>query len=186
MCITAFQRAKVNCSIFYIQLRGDTVTSDAEQKTTDITFVTIDAAENDLPWQFTALSVPTILFFPAVKNLNNETTFLDRSDTRVFPANKPLTVTNLLNFILVNLPHSSRTHLVLNLCDDRCRENSRTVIKKQLESTAIDNELDENYHRTLYRLNYLSSILLSRQKSEKSRLIKDKHWTTRHSEKDEL
>merc|ERR1712203_493975 len=112
---------------------------------TNISFVTIDAAENDLPWEFTALSVPTILFFPAINDDNNSTTMFDRSDTRIFPANKQFTVTNLLNFILVNLPLSSRTQLALNLCDDRCKETTKAVIEKQIQESNEKNDWDDVY-----------------------------------------
>merc|ERR1712154_624652 len=71
-----------------------------------IKFVTVDAAHNDLPWEFTALSVPTVLFFPAEKGTNRS-----KSDTRVFPSAKPLTTSNLLNFVLANLSPQERSHL---------------------------------------------------------------------------
>ena len=115
----------------------------------EFSFITIDASENDLPWQFTALSVPTVLFFPAVRNstrsvgTTNKWT-LDRSETRAFPANKPFTTVNLLNFILVNLPLSSRTQVALDLCDKKCLENSKDAIVKELTRKEIDLKLETN------------------------------------------
>ena len=161
--------------------------SHIDYEKTNVSFVTIDAAENDLPLQFTALSVPTILFFPAVKTSNNKTTFFDRSDTRVFPANKPLTVTNLLNFIIVNLPHSSRTQLALNFCDDKCIENSKAVIKHQIDNEQTkDNTYNEKSHRKMFRLNYLSTILSKRQQANKPGSTKGKYYTINNINKDEL
>ena len=164
--------------------------SHVDYEKINITFVTIDAAENDLPTQFTALSIPTILFFPAVKSQNNKTAFTDRSDTRVFPADKQLTVTNLLNFIIVNLPHSSRTQLALNFCDDKCIENSKAVIQQQIDdenSDAMKDDLiDDKSHRKLFRLNYLSTILSKRQQSHSHGSTKAKYWTIDNLNKDEL
>ena len=73
-----------------------------------IKFVTIDAAHNDLPWEFTALSVPTVLFFPASSGNVAES----KSDTRVFPSSKTLTTSNLLNFVLANLSPQDRLEFV--------------------------------------------------------------------------
>ena len=133
--------------------------------------------------------MPTILFFPAVKNSSLKAP-VDRSETRVFPANKPLTVTNLLNFIIVNLPHSSRTQLALNLCDDRCTEISQNVIKKQLMETNIENQLEtdtlnKKVYSKLNRLNQLSAILLNKQTGDSGRLSKGLYWTN-FFDKDEL
>ena len=133
--------------------------------------------------------MPTILFFPAVKNSSLKTP-VDRSETRVFPANKPLTVTNLLNFIIVNLPHSSRTQLALNLCDDRCTEVSQNVIKKQLKETNIENQLkpdtlNKKVYSKLNRLSQLSAILLNKQTGDSGKPSKGLYWTN-FFDKDEL
>ena len=110
------------------------------------------------------MSVPTVLFFPALRNSSVKPN-LGRSDTRVFPANKPFNVANLLNFIIVNLPHSSRAQLALNLCDDRCTEISMNEIKKQLSTAEDDSEretetLNENAFRKFDRLYRLKSLIL--------------------------
>ena len=159
-----------------------------EYKSADIKFFSIDAAENDLPWQFTALSVPTVLFFPAINDDNNATTMFDRSDTRIFPANKQFTVTNLLNFILVNLPLSSRTQLALNLCDDRCKETTKAVIEKQIQESNEKNDWDDVYqdnHKKLFRLNHLNKML-KKQKSNHGKIMKTKYWSMTTAIKDEL
>ncbi len=64
----------------------------------EVEFFSVDAGSNDLPWHFTALSVPSVLFFPAA----------DKSETRVFPAAMAMNVSNLLNFVVANLPPEAR------------------------------------------------------------------------------
>merc|ERR1711997_4542 len=87
------------------------------------------------------------LFFPAIKNHSRSASttttkwMLERSETRAFPANKPFTTVNLINFILVNLPLSSRTQVALDLCDKRCLEKSRDAIIKEWTRKKIDLKL---------------------------------------------
>lgn len=59
----------------------------------NLTFVRIDGESNDLPWEFTMHHYPTILFFPAIR----------KSESRVFPRYHPITIPNLVNFVLANL-----------------------------------------------------------------------------------
>ena len=73
-----------------------------------IKFVAVDANFNDLPWHFTALSVPTVLFFPKES----------KSETRVFPSKKPLTTLNVLNFVIANLNRKERLELAAQSCVD--------------------------------------------------------------------
>lgn len=97
-----------------------------------VKFVTIDASENDLPWAFTALAVPSILYFhgpastPARKSSNNE--------TRAFPLEKPLSVPNLLSFIVANLDPEGRVKLAMSICGEDCVHN--------LQIEALANSLD--------------------------------------------
>ena len=90
----------------------------------------------------------------------------------------------------MNLPHSSRTQLALNLCDDRCTEISQNVIKKQLMETNIENQLEtdtlnKKVYSKLNRLNRLSAILLNKQTVDSGRLSKGLYWTN-FFDKDEL
>ena len=85
----------------------------------------MDASRNDLPWQFTALSVPSVLFFPAG----------GEEETRAFPSTKALSVRNLLSFLVANLPRRDRTRLSVALCDDDCIVSSRVEISKKVSAS---------------------------------------------------
>lgn len=62
-------------------------------------FTRIDGENNDLPWEFTMHHYPTILFFPAHR----------KSESHVFPRHHPITVPNLVNFVLANLDPEERS-----------------------------------------------------------------------------
>jgi len=81
-------------------------------------FVAFDAASSDLPWQFTALSVPTILYAPMTSSSSGAAN-RTKSDTRVFPSSsKALTTANVLNFVIANLNREERLALALSLCSE--------------------------------------------------------------------
>ena len=103
-CTAASSAAASFHSVMRIVTGGQKRSTRVQSK---IKFVTIDAAHNDLPWEFTALSVPTVLFFPASGN-----NVVSKSDTRVFPSSKTLTTSNLLNFVLANLSPQDRLDFV--------------------------------------------------------------------------
>lgn len=69
-----------------------------------INFSTINTSNNDLPWSFTAFSTPSVIYVPA----GSDSTQTFHSDSRVFPSSKPLNVTNLLSFVVANLPENLR------------------------------------------------------------------------------
>lgn len=75
-----------------------------------VQFRMVDATRNDLPWQFTALAYPTVIFFPQQRKENS----------RVFPTYKELNTTNLLAFIVSNLSPEVRLKLALKSCDTVC------------------------------------------------------------------
>lgn len=118
-----------------------------------VRFLIVDAAKNDLNWEFTALSYPTVIVFP--KN---------RSDmSRVFPTSRELNLTNLLSFVLANLGTENRLRLALANCDTACRN------KVRLTAQAIVNKLSGEIRRKRLtrgqlaalgrRLNYTKSVL---------------------------
>ncbi len=92
-----------------------------------VKFTTIDASQNDLPWAFTALSVPSVLFFHPT-NLNSAGPPFNSSETRAFPSGKRLSVPNLLNFIVANLNPEARLRLALSLCDDDCLKEVQVAL----------------------------------------------------------
>ncbi|XP_063240266.1 thioredoxin domain-containing protein 11 isoform X2 [Bacillus rossius redtenbacheri] len=70
-------------------------------------FARVDGESNDLPWEYAADRYPTVLFFPARR----------KSESRVFPRRLPLTVPNLVNFVLANLGSGGeRVHALAGLC----------------------------------------------------------------------
>ncbi|XP_059482352.1 thioredoxin domain-containing protein 11 [Neocloeon triangulifer] len=75
------------------------------QGTSNLRFVRIDGENNDLPWQYSMESYPTILFFPA----------FGKSESRVFSRRQPITVETLTHFVLANLRTDSRLHSLLSL-----------------------------------------------------------------------
>lgn len=72
----------------------------------EITFTRIDGDLNLLPWEYTMDTFPTLLLVPANK----------KTESRVFPRNLPITVSNLLGFILLNLEPPLRLEVMWTLC----------------------------------------------------------------------
>lgn len=99
-----------------------------------VTFLTVDASSNDLPWSYTALSVPSILFFGPS----------GLKETRAFPANKPLNVPNLLSFIIANLKPEERLRLAVSLCDEDCMEEVRV---ETLRHSFLEEDREGNHGR---------------------------------------
>merc|ERR1711971_616885 len=75
-----------------------------------LSFYIIDAIKNDLPVYLTALSFPTVLVFPPHR----------KAESRVFPVKEEFNTTNLLTFIVSNLPPSIRLRLALSTCSSAC------------------------------------------------------------------
>ena len=92
------------------------------QKTSEpiIQFSTIKTSSNDLPWSFTAFTTPSVIFVPA----GSDSSQRFHSESRVFPSIKPLNVTNLLNFIIANLPNDMRINVSESLTEPPVREKS--------------------------------------------------------------
>jgi len=85
-------------------------------------FKIVDASKNDLPWQYTALAYPSVLFFPRLRSENS----------RVFPTHKELNTTNLLAFIVSNLKPVERLRLALKSCDNLCLTKVRLAASSTL------------------------------------------------------
>ena len=92
-------------------------------------FVTVQAGQNDLPWAFTALAVPSVLYFPP-----------GTQDSRAFPMEKRLSVPNLLSFIVANLDGETRVKLAMSICADDCLQEVRVELAKK----GFQNEEDFN------------------------------------------
>ncbi|XP_050300516.1 thioredoxin domain-containing protein 11 isoform X2 [Anthonomus grandis grandis] len=72
----------------------------------NIRFTRIDGDENILPWEYTMEEYPSILFFPV--NCKEE--------TRVFPTEVPITVPNLLAFMLANMNATMKLTAMYSVC----------------------------------------------------------------------
>ena len=53
------------------------------------------------------------------------------TETRAFPAEKPLSVANLLSFIVANLEPQSRIKLALSLCGEDCITETKVKLAKE-------------------------------------------------------
>lgn len=85
----------------------------------DLVFARIDADRNDLRWEYTLDSYPTILFFPAHR----------KEDSVVFPSNFPKSLPNLIKFILAHAKRDLKTDTVVDICSKTCvNHNRRRVV----------------------------------------------------------
>lgn len=100
----------------------------------NLLFARIDGDVNILPWEYTMDSYPTILFFPA----------REKSESRVFPANIPVTVPNLVGFILANLDPGRRLYAMWSVCHQTKVEEEKFKCFTSLQAetlTTIDRTL---------------------------------------------
>ncbi|KAF7265238.1 hypothetical protein GWI33_021346 [Rhynchophorus ferrugineus] len=139
----------------------------------NIQFARIDGDLNILPWEYTMEKYPTILFFPMFK----------KEETRVFPADLQLNLSNLLNFILSNVDSGTRLNVMYSLClhyqieKDRIscfssvRNNTIILISKTLEDWRKSNNRQRQI--LLHNLKQLKQLhFLFSHNPEKVDLIK--------------
>ncbi|EZA61446.1 hypothetical protein DMN91_003951 [Ooceraea biroi] len=98
-------------------------------------FVRIDGDNNDLPWEYNMNRFPSILFFPARR----------KEDSTVFPFSVPITIPNLLNFVLANLDGDSHVEALINVCQagtgespDKCIARTRWLCLDIIEQLLRD------------------------------------------------
>lgn len=72
----------------------------------NLQFRRIDGDINILPWEYTMDAFPTILFFPMFK----------KEETRVFPSDIPIDLTNLLGFVLSNFDSVTKLNAMYSIC----------------------------------------------------------------------
>ncbi|KAK0162092.1 hypothetical protein PV327_008457 [Microctonus hyperodae] len=89
-------------------------------KVNHIVFVRIDGDSNDLPWEYTMNRYPSILFFPAKR----------KEDSTIFSASLPITVPNLLNFILANLESDIHIEALINICNKGSGESPDNCVAR--------------------------------------------------------
>ncbi|XP_027695032.1 thioredoxin domain-containing protein 11 isoform X1 [Vombatus ursinus] len=128
------------------------------------TVARIDIAQNDLPWEFMVDHLPTILFFPC-----------NRKDLSVkFPEDSPITLPNLLKFIL---RHSDPISTVGSSADPQTKEHlqNEAVLQKGHIS-----HLEREIHKlraeitTLHQAQAQVESQLSDARRDKHRLQKQK------------
>jgi len=132
-----------------------------------IRFMVVDAAENDLNWEFTTLSYPTILYLPR-----------HRSDqSRVFPSSKRLDPLNLIAFITSNLEPAARLTLALHHCSPACRQRLRLTASGRVQQLVAELRRKGHLRRAVTgpiarKLRYAKSVLyvLSAMESDSSQL----------------
>lgn len=121
-------------------------------------FTRLDGDLNVLPWAYTMDSYPTVILFPMKR----------KSESRVFPRDIPVTIPNLINFVLVNLNPSLKLHVMWALCNQTKFEDEKRlcVASVRKENLAIINDTLRVWRRThllskkklLYRLQQLRNI----------------------------
>ena len=115
-----------------------------------VEFVSVDASANDLPWAFTALAVPSVLYFhpnsgstsskPKAEAAATASIFAEAGETRAFPMSKRLSVPNLLSFIVANLDGETRVRLALSICGDDCLQEARVELAKKRPQAQIPHD----------------------------------------------
>ncbi|XP_024891528.1 thioredoxin domain-containing protein 11 isoform X1 [Temnothorax curvispinosus] len=112
-----------------------------------LTFVRVDGDNNDLPWEYSMNRFPSILFFPAKR----------KEDSTVFPFSVPITIPNLLNFVLANLNGDSHVEALTNICQvgtgeapDKCIARTRRLCLDIIE------QLLQDYRKLRRHLNFLN------------------------------
>ncbi|KAJ8943292.1 hypothetical protein NQ318_017310 [Aromia moschata] len=126
----------------------------------NIKFFRIDGDMNNLPWEYTMERFPTILFLPAY----------EKAESRVFPSELPITVPNLISFIVTNLEPSFKLHAMWSLCNQTKFEDDKldclsllqskipTVIEAVLREWRMSNGRERQ--ALLYKLRQLKQLHL--------------------------
>ncbi|XP_034935318.1 thioredoxin domain-containing protein 11 [Chelonus insularis] len=83
-------------------------------------FVRIDGDNNDFLWEYTMDRYPSILFFPAKK----------KDDSTIYPSMLPITIPNLLNFVIANLEMDKQIEALINVCHIGAGEYPGTCISR--------------------------------------------------------
>ncbi|XP_043196124.1 uncharacterized protein LOC122367249 isoform X1 [Amphibalanus amphitrite] len=102
-------------------------------------FARIDGAANDLRWEFSLETFPTIMYLPAKR----------KSESRVFPADLPITLGYVLRFILANASSSVRHAFFYSQCDAACR--ATTAYKTRRQAALVRRRQLSGARRTLTR-----------------------------------
>ncbi|XP_020280773.1 thioredoxin domain-containing protein 11 isoform X2 [Pseudomyrmex gracilis] len=109
-------------------------------------FVRVNGDNNDLPWEYTMNRFPSILFFPAKR----------KEDSTVFPFSVPITIPNLLNFVLANLDGDSHVEALTNVCQSGTGEApDKCIARIRWLCLDIIEQLLRDYRKLRRHLNHL-------------------------------
>ncbi|CAK9802194.1 Thioredoxin domain-containing protein 11 [Anthophora plagiata] len=112
-------------------------------------FVRVDGDNNDLPWEYNMNRFPSILFFPAKR----------KEDSTVYPFSLPVTIPNLINFILANLDGDSYVEALVNICQSGAGEVPDTCIARtRWLCLDIIQQLLRDYRKLLRHISLLGRI----------------------------
>ncbi|KAL1494146.1 hypothetical protein ABEB36_009791 [Hypothenemus hampei] len=93
----------------------------------NIIFKRIDGDLNILPWEYTMEEFPTVLLFPSIQ----------KEESRVFPSDIPITVPNLMGFILSNVDTSTKLHVMYSVCLHNDLEKNRESCLSRLRNETL-------------------------------------------------
>uniref|UniRef100_A0A915CQA8 Uncharacterized protein n=1 Tax=Ditylenchus dipsaci TaxID=166011 RepID=A0A915CQA8_9BILA len=85
-----------------------------------IHFYCLDASKEKLPWQYTFDSLPALVFFPAYRSM----------ESSLFPRNLPLSIPNLMAFLLSRVQPELRFRLAISGCTSQCLQNNLLQISQ--------------------------------------------------------
>ncbi|XP_064639804.1 thioredoxin domain-containing protein 11-like [Lineus longissimus] len=88
-----------------------------------ILFARINGYENDLPWEFTVDSYPTLHFFPAKR----------KAESATFPSHLPKTLPNLIQFVLHYATKKLKIHTAFSICGRSCIESNLHLTATRLK-----------------------------------------------------
>ncbi|XP_006910950.1 thioredoxin domain-containing protein 11 [Pteropus alecto] len=125
------------------------------------TVARLDVSQNDLPWEFMVDRLPTVLFFPC-----------NRKDLSVkYPEDLPITLPNLLRFILHHSDPASVSHNLANRSTKECLRSE--AVLQQGHISHLEREIQKLRAEisTLQRAQVQVEAQLSRARRDEHRLL---------------
>ncbi|XP_017881600.1 thioredoxin domain-containing protein 11 [Ceratina calcarata] len=120
-----------------------------------LSFVRVDGDNNDLPWEYNMNRFPSILFLPAKS----------KEDSTVYPFSLPVTIPNLVNFILANLDGDSHVEALVNICQSGAGEAPDTCIARtRWLCLDIIRQLLRDYRRLIRHISLLGRTSASNRR----------------------
>uniref|UniRef100_A0A1L8DU29 Putative thioredoxin/protein disulfide isomerase n=1 Tax=Nyssomyia neivai TaxID=330878 RepID=A0A1L8DU29_9DIPT len=95
-----------NCAFCTMMSQNVLQVAQILRRTPHLHFFTIDGDRNDLPWQYQMEYFPSLVIFPRQR----------KAESRRFPTHLPVTVQNILSFVVANLERGSRLRAIVLAC----------------------------------------------------------------------